>query len=486
MFIAPLIETSGPLHLLDHFVIRLPCVSIAPIMYVLVCFYYLPVCNTSIEFETIDAAINCRLLLLTTIYMPVSRSSQRKSKATVPKPARGSGLNPSGLPAADQLNIAAEQPTMSAFSFDPHQENQHSMQERWQGGGQGELFVSLKYLQLTNQTDQSSYDDMYASGASGDQFSQYDNMYASSSTNTRYTQSQSFGAQSAQPNPHLEDRFMQPDNMYSSSSNDTRYTQAQPFGTQSAPPQPHLEDRFTQPQPDGNFFSQDGDGGGTSLYEGYSYGQDQFWVTGDQQNDSSSLPNLEAHREPQEGNNHVHGTPLPPWVDEAPDRGVSVIDRGNGFIPPATNIVLIRHGEIAQEEVVHVSFLFFVLILTNNCTDKRAGTYYKKTQYRGYSTWNAVLRPSSPPHHHRITHTLDITANTYNDPTDTCRHRTISGDTTKDCTCVERRHQGGYQGSEDFDCAGVIHQARDDAEPDKTRQPIRGRHKRFNTTLLGS
>jgi hypothetical protein len=54
-----------------------------------------------------------------------------------------------GLPAADQLNIVAEQPTMLAFSFNLHQENQHSMQERWQGGGQGELFVSLEYLQLT-------------------------------------------------------------------------------------------------------------------------------------------------------------------------------------------------------------------------------------------------------------------------------------------------------------------------------------------------
>jgi hypothetical protein len=184
-------------------------------------------------------------------------------------------------------------------------------------------------------------------------------MYASSSTNTQYTQSQPFGAQSAQPNPHLEDRFMQPNNMYSSSSTDTRYTQAQPFSTQSAPPQPHLKDRFTQPQPNGNFFSQDGDGSSRSLYEGYSYGQDQFWVTGDQQNDSSSLPNLEAHREPQEGNNHVHEMPLLLWVDKVPDRGVSVIDRGNVFIPLATNIVLIQHGEIAQEEVIHISFLFF-------------------------------------------------------------------------------------------------------------------------------
>jgi len=52
--------------------------------------------------------------------------------------------------------------------------------------------------------------------------------------------------------------------------------------------------------------------------------------------------------------------------------------------------------------------------------------------------------------------------------------------------CVKRQHQGGYQGSEDFDFTGVIHQACDDAEPDKMCQPIQGHHKRFNTTLLGS
>jgi len=52
--------------------------------------------------------------------MPGGRGSQRKGKAAIPKPARGSGLNPSGLPAADQLNLPAEQPQMSAFDFDPH------------------------------------------------------------------------------------------------------------------------------------------------------------------------------------------------------------------------------------------------------------------------------------------------------------------------------------------------------------------------------
>ncbi|KAG2748112.1 hypothetical protein P692DRAFT_20875022 [Suillus brevipes Sb2] len=53
--------------------------------------------------------------------MPVKRASQRKVKATnIPKPAKGSGLNPSGLPVADQLNLPAEQPRMSAFDFDPY------------------------------------------------------------------------------------------------------------------------------------------------------------------------------------------------------------------------------------------------------------------------------------------------------------------------------------------------------------------------------
>ncbi|KAG1817123.1 uncharacterized protein BJ212DRAFT_1480359 [Suillus subaureus] len=52
--------------------------------------------------------------------MSGARGSKCKGKAAIPKPARGSGLNPSGLPAADQLNLDAEQPQMVPFNFDPY------------------------------------------------------------------------------------------------------------------------------------------------------------------------------------------------------------------------------------------------------------------------------------------------------------------------------------------------------------------------------
>ncbi|KAG1886333.1 uncharacterized protein F5891DRAFT_1201213 [Suillus fuscotomentosus] len=51
-----------------------------------------------------------------------------KSKATVPKPSRGSGLNPSGQPANDQLNIPSERLRMPDNMFDTYDRG---------GGGQG-------------------------------------------------------------------------------------------------------------------------------------------------------------------------------------------------------------------------------------------------------------------------------------------------------------------------------------------------------------
>jgi hypothetical protein len=52
--------------------------------------------------------------------MPGKCASQHKGKATnIPRPARGSNLNPSGLPVADQLHLPAEQSQMLAFGFDP-------------------------------------------------------------------------------------------------------------------------------------------------------------------------------------------------------------------------------------------------------------------------------------------------------------------------------------------------------------------------------
>jgi hypothetical protein len=106
-------------------------------------------------------------------------------------------------------------------------------------------------------------------------------------------------------------------------------------------PQPNL----SQPQGDG------------ISYDRYAYDQDRFEDSGDQLYDCLALT---MPGDPQE-DTHVHGTPLPPWVSEAPDGGVGVIDRGTSFIPPATNLSLIWWGEIPQEEVIHVSLLFIVL-----------------------------------------------------------------------------------------------------------------------------
>ncbi|KAG0702297.1 hypothetical protein DFH29DRAFT_875215 [Suillus ampliporus] len=58
--------------------------------------------------------------------------SQRKSKAAVPKPPRGSGLNPSGLATDNQINIPAEQPRMMQSYFDPYGES-----GEWQAINQG-------------------------------------------------------------------------------------------------------------------------------------------------------------------------------------------------------------------------------------------------------------------------------------------------------------------------------------------------------------
>ncbi|KAG1795238.1 uncharacterized protein BJ212DRAFT_1306649 [Suillus subaureus] len=108
--------------------------------------------------------------------------------------------------------------------------------------------------------------------------------------------------------------------------------------------QPYDGSSLTNPQP--NFLQPQDD---STSYDRYPYDQDRFRDTGDQPCNGSSLT---MPRGPQEGT-HVHGTPLLPWVDEAPNGGVSVVDQGTGFIPLATNLALIWQGEIPRGEVVH-------------------------------------------------------------------------------------------------------------------------------------
>lgn len=58
---------------------------------------------------------------------------KRKSKAAVPKPPRGSGLNPSGQPSSNQLNIASEQLRIPDRMFDPYSDGTGGWQRAYLG-----------------------------------------------------------------------------------------------------------------------------------------------------------------------------------------------------------------------------------------------------------------------------------------------------------------------------------------------------------------
>ncbi|KAG2148852.1 hypothetical protein DEU56DRAFT_909166 [Suillus clintonianus] len=230
--------------------------------------------------------------------MAANRPSRQKGKAAVPKPAQGSGLNPSGHPAADQLNIAAEQPSMSAFSFNPHQLSQDG-QEGWQ----------------IPDNSQQSYQDIplmrkctYASGAphTSNSNSNYFPQHTSNSNNDHFP-------------PHASNSNSKYFPQHTSNSNDDHFPPHTSNDNGHFQSQPFPDDRFTEPA-----FGDDNDNDHTSFYENQNYNRGHF---------------------------NAHRTPLPPWVDEAPNHGAGIVDRGNGLVPPATNIALIRQGEIPHDEV---------------------------------------------------------------------------------------------------------------------------------------
>ncbi|KAG1731540.1 hypothetical protein EDB19DRAFT_2041743 [Suillus lakei] len=47
--------------------------------------------------------------------------------------------------------------------------------------------------------------------------------------------------------------------------------------------------------------------------------------------------------------------PVPRWIEDTFDGGTSVVDRGDGLIPAASDLTLIRQGEISASEVVHTA-----------------------------------------------------------------------------------------------------------------------------------
>ncbi|KAG2746289.1 hypothetical protein P692DRAFT_20876397 [Suillus brevipes Sb2] len=43
--------------------------------------------------------------------------------------------------------------------------------------------------------------------------------------------------------------------------------------------------------------------------------------------------------------------PIPRWIENAPDDGISIVDWGDGLSPPASDLALIQQGEIPQADM---------------------------------------------------------------------------------------------------------------------------------------
>ncbi|KAG1848758.1 hypothetical protein DFJ58DRAFT_842855 [Suillus subalutaceus] len=93
--------------------------------------------------------------------MPRDRGPQRKTKAKVPKPPRGSGLNPSGEPATDQLRIPTEQPQMSSFTFDAH-----APSAGWQGDTDSGLPTQMSASMHSWSMQDTNFDGRFSHGTS--------------------------------------------------------------------------------------------------------------------------------------------------------------------------------------------------------------------------------------------------------------------------------------------------------------------------------
>lgn len=237
--------------------------------------------------------------------MPSRRVPQRKGKVTtIPKPARGSGLNPSGLPIADQLYLPAEQPQMTTFDFNPYEPSTQG----WSGYGdeQGLSFYG----------DGASFGDAQGASSFG-------------------------GAQGATSFGGAQGASSLRDALGVSSLGDTQ-DQGPSFYDNTQDQGPSFGDNVPGPSSSGEqpvpFYG--GSQGASSYNEGPNYFNDF-------REDASPSPEPSGHRQGL--------APVPRWVEGAPDHGVSIVDRGGGLDPPASDLTMIRQGEIPPFEVVHTT-----------------------------------------------------------------------------------------------------------------------------------
>ncbi|KAG2127480.1 hypothetical protein DEU56DRAFT_958638 [Suillus clintonianus] len=230
--------------------------------------------------------------------MTSKRPPQRKGKAAVPKPPRGSGLNPSGFPLANQLYLPAEQPHMPAFNFDPYAPRDADTQDQPLFNNAGPSYSPSNNLGFYSGADAQNqpFDGPSYSGAS--------------------QQGQSYDGPS-----YLGGDSGEPDTQ----------SQGPPFYDDDTQDRhPAFDDDAGPPYDFGSDFDFDTSGfdGGTGPPGPSGHGQ-------------TNLDDVNAAR------------PTPAWVDQAPDQGIGLVDRGGGLVPSNWNTALIRRGEIPRSEIVH-------------------------------------------------------------------------------------------------------------------------------------
>ncbi|KAG1869860.1 hypothetical protein C8R48DRAFT_671083 [Suillus tomentosus] len=277
------------------------------------------------------------------------RGSQRKGKAAIPKPPRGSGLNPSGLPAAGQLNLSAEQPQMSAFDFDPYAQSVGERQATQQqfhdahgssfygdGGGPSSYGPAQGSSTYGDGGGPSSYGPAQGSSTYGDGGgpSSYGPAQGSS------TYGDGGGPSSYGP--------AQGSSTYGDGGGPSSYGPAQGSSTYGDGGGPSS---YGPAQGSSTY----GDGGGPSSYGpaqgSSSYEDDDFYNHfRDARLDSGpSFADFPPDHHPRQV------TPVPRWIEEAPDGGSNVAEQQGGPLPPASNLTMIQQGEIPVSEVVHTA-----------------------------------------------------------------------------------------------------------------------------------
>ncbi|KAG2084185.1 hypothetical protein BD769DRAFT_1397704 [Suillus cothurnatus] len=245
-----------------------------------------------------------------------THNSQRKGKTKIPKPTRGSGLNPSGLPVADQLNLPAEQPQMSAFDFNPY--GQQLLYGDRESQGQ-------PLYRDTQEHCQALYGDSQEHGQA------------------LYGDTQEHG-QALYGDTQEHGQVLYGDSQEHSQA---LYGDAQEHGQALyGDTQEHGQALYGDTQEHGQALYGDSQEHGQALYgDTQEHGQDTLNDSGPIEYPSGPGPSV--YPEP--------AAPVPRWIKDAPDEGISIIDRGNGLSPLASDLALIRQGEIPLSEVVHTT-----------------------------------------------------------------------------------------------------------------------------------